>query len=137
MNKKSKKRKSEPISASEAILGLLYNNQSPFRDQFQLWKLKQKWPEIVGPSIGSNTKPVSYFDSTLYVWVKSSSWMQELIFVAQPIKGKVNEFLKQAWAHQIRFTLDSKNLPGAYELTAAEEDFAKKIFDQEHNHEQE
>lgn len=107
-----RKRKSQLDPASEAIEAVLTSSKSPLADQFVRWKVWRKWEEIVGPTISQRTLPVGYHQGTVYVWVKNSVWMQEMLYLARPIREKINEFTGKDWARQVRFTLNRHDVPG-------------------------
>src|SRR5258708_17327565 len=100
-------------SASDVLQFLLENGKSPLANQFLRWKIWKRWPDIVGTTTAQNTVPVGYDKGTLYIWVKSSSWMQQMIYFAQPVREKVNKFVGKNWVRRVRFTLDKKDVPNA------------------------
>lgn len=108
----SENRKSQLDQASQVIEAVLTSSKSPLADQFVRWKVWRKWEEIVGPTISQRTLPVGYHQGIVYVWVKNSVWMQEMIFLAGPLKDKINEFTGKKWAYQVRFTLNRHEVPG-------------------------
>jgi predicted nucleic acid-binding Zn ribbon protein len=73
-----------------------------------LWK---QWGEIVGPTMSKVCEPVGYRKGVLIIWVQSSSWMQQMTFMIDPLKNKINTFLDRTFVDQIRFTLDRKEVP--------------------------
>lgn len=105
-------------SVSDVLQALFTDGKSPLSDEFSRWQLWRKWPEIVGPTISTNTDPVGLKDGILFVWVKNSVWMQQMNFMAKPIKEKVNEFYGRKRVKMVRFTLDRKSVP---KLEEAEE----------------
>lgn len=111
----TKKRKARPTAVGDVLQGLLQNGKSPLSQQFTRWHLWQKWPEIVGKTISEQTDPVGYEKGVLFVWVKNSAWMQDLIFHVHPIKEQINNYLGRRWVKRIRFTLDRKMVPSRSE----------------------
>jgi len=103
-----RKGKRQLESAVDVLQGLLQNGKSPISDQFLRWKLWNSWAEVVGPTIAKNCEPVGYNHRILYIWAKSSVWMQQLVFMSVPIRDKVNEYVGSNWVRQVRFTLDHK-----------------------------
>lgn len=65
----------------------------------------------MGAEIAERTYPVGLKKGVLYLWVKNSVWLQELIFLASPIRDKVNAFVGREFAREVRFTLDRKAVP--------------------------
>ena len=86
-NKKAQK----PSPAADVLQRLFENSKSPLSDGFQRWKLEGKWPDIVGPTISKNSRPVFFDNGTLIVEVANASWMNEIRFFTEEIKFKVNQ----------------------------------------------
>lgn len=93
------------------IQSLFENGKTPLSDQFIRWRLWKQWNEIVGPTMSQVCEPVGYRNGVLIIWVQSSSWMQQMIFMIEPLKTKINKFLDRTFVQQIRFTLDRKQVP--------------------------
>ena len=98
-------------TSADVLQSLLQNSKSPLSDQFQRWKLWLKWNDVVGESIAKNTQPVDYRRGTLFIWVKSSTWLHHMSFISGPLKDKVNEYMGREWVERISFTLDRKSVP--------------------------
>ena len=99
------------MPASNVLQALLGHGKSPLKDSFIRWKLWRYWAEIVGPSVAANSRPIEIKRGCLTVWAKSSAQMQDLHFIADVIKLKVNKFLGTPAVRSIRFTLDEGRLP--------------------------
>jgi len=69
------------------------------------------WPEFVGPSISAISEPVGYRRGTLYVFVQNSSWMQQLFFMVDPMRAKINQRLGLNYVRTIQLTLDRRTVP--------------------------
>ncbi|MES2767772.1 MAG: DUF721 domain-containing protein [Bdellovibrionota bacterium] len=108
---KTPARKADLSNATDVLESVLLNNKSPLSDQFMRWKLWRKWPEVVGPTISAQSMPVGFVQGTLYVWVKNAVWMHEMLFLAGPIREKVNTFMEKGWVQQVRFTLNQHEVP--------------------------
>ena len=115
--------KTELASASKVLQTLLANGKSPLSDQFLRWKIWRFWPKIVGPTRGTVCEPVGFERGRLYIWVKSSSRMQEIRFFEDTLKTKVNEHVGREWARTIRFTLDRRGIPKEAEVSAEFKNF--------------
>lgn len=113
-------RKSELSTASDVLQELLEHTNNPLADQFTRWKIWKKWKDIAGPTISKNSLPVGFHEGTLYIWVKSSVWMQEFIFIAGPLKEKINNYLGRYWVDQVKFTLNKHEVPNFDEALAQE-----------------
>lgn len=98
-------------NSSEVLHGLFENGKSALSEQFIRWKLWRKWAEFTGPSIGEISEPVGYRRGILYVWVKNASWMQQLIFMLDPLKTSINKKLGINYVKGIHLTLDRKAVP--------------------------
>jgi len=110
-NTKKSKLNARPTLGSEVLQSLFENGKSPLSVAFLRWKLWKKWSEYVGATMGSVSEPVGYYRGVLYVWVKNSSWMQQLVFMREPMKEAINKKLEMKYVHEIRLTLDRKAVP--------------------------
>lgn len=97
-------------SVADVLQTLLQDVKSPVSDGFKRWRLEKDWASIVGPSIGAATAPADYRDGVLFVWTRSSAWIQQLHFVRDEIRDKVNTHLGKKWVTRVNFTLDRKAL---------------------------
>lgn len=77
------------------------------------WKLWAKWEEVVGPTISKNAEPVGFQRGILYVWVRNSSWMQQMIFMRDPIRETINQKFENNFVKVIKFTLDRREVPSS------------------------
>lgn len=77
------------------------------------WKLWAKWEEVVGPTIAKNTEPVGFQRGMLYVWVRNSTWMQQMIFLKDPIRDTINQKFESNFVKYIKFTLDRREVPNS------------------------
>ena len=98
-------------NSSEVLQGLFENGKSALSEQFIRWKIWRKWSEFAGASIGEVSEPVGYRRGTLYVWVKNASWMQQMIFMLEPLKDSINKKLGIKYVKGIHLTLDRKAVP--------------------------
>ena len=96
---------------SEVLQSLFENGKSPLSEQFMRWKLWARWEEVVGPTIAKNAEPVGFQRGTLYVWVRSSSWMQQMVFMRDPIRNTINQKFENNFVKYIKFTLDRRDVP--------------------------
>lgn len=58
--------------------------------EIEIWRL---WPEVVGQAIASRSQPLRIINGILTVSVSSGPWMQELSFLKQIMKEKLNQRL--------------------------------------------
>lgn len=106
-----KKPKGKLSVGSEVLQSLFENGKSPLSEQFMRWKLWAKWDEVVGPTIAKNAEPVGFQRGVLYVWVRNSSWMQQMIFMKDPIRDTINQKFQNNFVKYIKFTLDRREVP--------------------------
>lgn len=106
-----KKKKSQLTLGSQVLQSLFESGNSELSEQFIRWKLWKKWGEFVGPSISQVCEPVGYRRGVLYVWVKNSTWMQQLIFMLDPMRDKINKSLGIQYVKTIHLTLDRRSVP--------------------------
>jgi len=107
--------KSKFSLSSEVLQKLFEGGNSPLSEQFIRWKLWARWGEIVGPTVAQNTEPVGFYRGTLYLWVRNSSWMQQLTFMKDHIQKTINQKLNKQFVKNIRFTLDRREVPGQHQ----------------------
>lgn len=122
MSKKSEKRKSSQLTDLSSVLqSLLANGKSPLSDQFLKFKLVKSWKKIVGPTAAEASLPVSLKFSRLVIWVKSSTRLQEMRFMEEDLKHRINTYLGTDQIKEIRFTLERRR-------ASSEEDVPDSIF---------
>ena len=54
-------------------------------------RLQQQWREIIGEPVGSHTWPAQVRFKKLYLIVRNSVWLQQLIFLKPTLLAKLNE----------------------------------------------
>ena len=96
---------------SEVLQRLFENGKSPLSEQFLRWKLWAKWEEVVGPTIAKNAEPVGFQRGVLYVWVRNSTWMQQMTFMKDPMRDTINQKFEHKFVKYIKFTLDRHEVP--------------------------
>ena len=65
--------------------------------------LMKLWPKAVGPQIASKTQPDCLRNGTLFVKTISSVWVQQLHFIKEEIRSKLNELSGKSTIKEIRF----------------------------------
>lgn len=86
------------------------------------WKLWARWSEFVGPTVAENTEPVGFHRGTLFLWVRNSTWMQQLSFMREHIQDSINKKLGKNFVKKISYTLDRREVPAG-----SQEDFKNVI----------
>jgi Dna[CI] antecedent, DciA len=69
------------------------------------------WPEIVGENVARNSNPARLLDGTLLIITRSSSWSQELSFLAERIVAAARARLPNSGIERVRFRVGK--LPAA------------------------
>ncbi|MBY0383910.1 DUF721 domain-containing protein [bacterium] len=92
----------KPSTMVDVLQRVFENSKSPLADGFQRWKLENKWPDIVGPTLAQNSRPIQYMKGTLTVEVTNSVWLNEIRFLIDDIKQKVNEHQGSCWVERIQ-----------------------------------
>ena len=67
--------------------------------------LLKLWPKAVGPQIASKTHPDCFRGGTLFIKTVSSVWVQQLHFMKEEIRTKINELAKRNAVKEIRFAI--------------------------------
>ncbi len=112
MNQNNPNYKKKKLSlGSEVLQSLFENGKSPLSEQFMRWKLWAKWEEVVGPTISKNAEPVGFQRGVLYVWVRNSTWMQQMVFMKDHIRETINQKFDSNFVKYIKFTLDRHEVP--------------------------
>lgn len=98
--------KKESFTSLKDILSNLLNDSSlPFNpDDARIWEV---WDEAVGPAIAEHARPSYVKKGRLRVDVSDPIWLQELEFVRETIKEKLNEELGRKAVKRIDFRLGS------------------------------
>lgn len=63
------------------------------------------WRKVVGKTIGEKTKPLSITQGVLRIKVKDNIWKQELYFLKEELKEKLNRALGEDMVKNIKFSL--------------------------------
>jgi predicted nucleic acid-binding Zn ribbon protein len=67
--------------------------------------LAKLWPKAVGEKIAAQTQPDGWRDGTLFVRAASSVWVQQLHFMKEEIRQKMNELAGKQAVREIHFTV--------------------------------
>ena len=106
-----KEKKSNLTPIKDIITNLFGDSSLPFNlDDAHIWKV---WDEVVGDRIAGNAQPSWIKKGRLRVKVSDPIWLQELKFVEEDIKEKLNMKLGRKVVEKIEFRLGSiqKRLP--------------------------
>jgi predicted nucleic acid-binding Zn ribbon protein len=72
-----------------------------FRERLREHAVWNVWAEVVGDLLASKAEPARIEDGKLFVRVASSAWMQELAFLKDEIRGRLNHRLGAAVVRDI------------------------------------
>ena len=97
------KRKENLLPLKEIIASLLNDPKLPFNpDDGRIWSV---WEETVGSAIAQHAQPEWIKSGKLRVRVSDPIWLQELGFVKETIKEKLNKRLGRKAVGNIEFRL--------------------------------
>ncbi len=87
------------------------------------------WPKAVGEQISVQTQPDGLRGGTLFVKATSSVWVQQLHFMKDDIRQKLNELAGKEAIKEIRFTIghaiSKKKIALEAEIATAKKSFLK------------
>ena len=69
-------------------------------------RLWQAWSQIAKKNIFKNTKPVSFKNGQLVLWISSAAEMQEIHFHIEELKQNIKEHFKTNRVESIHFTFN-------------------------------
>ena len=83
-------RPSGSLDSFSAILSGLSKRLGLQSHLFEL-RLQQQWRDIIGEPVGSHTWPAQVRFKKLYLIVRNSVWLQQLVFLKPTLLAKLNE----------------------------------------------
>ena len=90
----------------DIIQNLFSDGTLPFNpDDASIWKV---WEEALGPAIAKNAWPSWIKNGRLIVKVSDPIWLQELKFVGEDIRNKLNRRLGRTAVEKIEFKIGPK-----------------------------
>jgi predicted nucleic acid-binding Zn ribbon protein len=72
-----------------------------FRERLREHAVWNVWAEVVGPLLASRAEPVRIEDGKLFVRVANSTWMQELQFLKDELRNRLNHRLGASIVREI------------------------------------
>jgi len=97
------KDKNSLTSLKDVISELLGSGALPFdADDARIWKV---WDDVVGPAIARNAQPFRIKNRQLRVRVADPIWYQELKFMEESIREKLNQTLGRNAVDKIEFSV--------------------------------
>ncbi|OGP90995.1 MAG: hypothetical protein A2031_03485 [Deltaproteobacteria bacterium RBG_19FT_COMBO_43_11] len=109
MPKKNMRKKNYQIKVhhiSEILLSIL--KKRGLASKIEENALLQLWPKAVGPQIILHTKADAVKNGILFVKTISSVWVQQLHFMKEEIRQKLNQFAGKNIVKDIRFSVGHK-----------------------------
>lgn len=68
-------------------------------------ELLTRWEEILSPVVSKHAKPAGIKGNELLVEVSSSAWLNELLFLKEKLKNRLNKEVGRELITEIRFYL--------------------------------
>ena len=100
------KRKDTFVSLKDVINTIFSDSSLPFNpDDARIWKV---WEEVVGVHIARNARPSWIKEGRLRVRVSDPIWLQELEYVGENIRERLNKRLGRDAVKGIEFRLGAK-----------------------------
>lgn len=92
----------EPIGTAHigTLLAEAIRDPSRVRQALGVWPA---WEEAVGPEIAAATQPVSLRSGVLTVWVRNTTWLQELHAQRQQLLARVRRVVAGVEVTELRF----------------------------------
>ena len=91
----------------DVIANLLSNGALPFNpDDANIWKV---WDEVVGPAISKNARPSWIKNRILRVTISDPIWLQEIKFIEESIKERLNAKLGRDAVKKIELRVGPKD----------------------------
>lgn len=90
----------------DILAQLLRSADLPFNPEDAL--IWQVWDEVVGDTVARNAQPLWVKNRRLRVKVSDPIWLQELSFIEERIRKKLNERLGRKAVEKIEFRLRSR-----------------------------
>lgn len=100
-------------NAQQLLSGLIGNKSLPLAQGFLRLQLESEWPSLVGQRVASVSRPSAFYQGLLDVWVAHPTWIQELWFIREDIRAKINAWAKSKgysgdWCREVRFSMNQR-----------------------------
>ena len=83
--------KKKLIAISSVIEELFSKKSSQFSEIYFLSQLNQSWKKLSGGEISQQAKPIQFKKQILFLQVPDSTYIQEMHFVKEALKNKINQ----------------------------------------------
>jgi predicted nucleic acid-binding Zn ribbon protein len=92
-------RSGDPRTLGEVVSGVLADRS--FARGMPLGRLARRWAEVVGDRLAQETKPVRFEAGVLTVAASSGPWGAQASFLADEIRKRANETLKESLVKRV------------------------------------
>ena len=92
-----------PVRVDSVLAAVLENHG--VKDQVERMKVLELWPDLVGEHVANVTRAKGVSGATLFVEVRTSTWLMELNIMKGDFLVRVNEHLGDVPLERIVFTL--------------------------------
>ena len=100
------KKKESLVPLKDVIASLFTDSKLPFNpSDARIWDV---WDEVVGAPIAKNAQPLWIKNGRLRIKVSDPIWLQELKFVGETIKKKLNKALGRNAVEKIEFRIGTE-----------------------------
>ena len=65
-------------------------------------RIRELWPDIVGAKIAARATPTTFRDGVLTIVVANHAWLNELHFLGDELRGRINERLGDSPVNSLR-----------------------------------
>ena len=91
------------MALSDIVEGLFTEKSSQFLEIYFLFQLRQAWTKIAGEEISQKAKPIKFKNQTLFLRLPDSTHIQEIHFVKEALKNKINQHFPDYKIQKILF----------------------------------
>ena len=93
-----------PTTRAAAVLDELVDRLD-FRSRLREYAVWNVWDEVVGPILATRSEPLRIEEGKLFIRVGGSAWMQELQFLKDEIRTRLNQRLGAPLVKDLFFVL--------------------------------
>lgn len=90
------------FSSIGSILKAL-TRSTPWGQGLERNEVVRRWKEVVGPAVAKMTNPVEVKNRTLYVEVRDSVWLQQMVYVKESVRRALNEAIGEEVLDRVYF----------------------------------
>jgi len=120
----SRKRQTQLIPLGEILFAVV--RRRGMAEKFQENFLRKLWSKAVGEQVNAKTQPDSFKNGILFVRTVSSVWVQQLHFMRDEIRDKLNELSGKPLVKDIRFQVGYRLDEEKYDSSSTGKTFLKK-----------